>query len=103
MGHKVEIRRRVGADIVEVRLAGRLIATHQLVHGRRVEVWNPQHRRAAETIALRRDLRLVPRDEPVVEAPSLRLILDDGDYDVAEPDLGERYRINVQDDGGVSA
>jgi transposase len=103
LGHKVEIRRRVDSDMVEVRLAGRLIATHRLVNGRRVEVWDPQHRRAAESIALGRDLRLVPAVDPVVEAPSLRLVLDDGDYEVVEPDLGDRYRIDIQDDGGVSA
>ena len=36
----------------EIRLAGRLIATHRLVGGRRVDVWDPAHKHAAETLAL---------------------------------------------------
>ena len=70
LGHKVEIRRKVNGVNVEIRLAGRLIATHRLVAGRRVDVWNPEHRAAAEALALgwntdRPDLRLIAdHDEP---------------------------------------
>jgi hypothetical protein len=108
LGHKVEIRRKVNGVTVEIRLAGRLIATHRLVSGRRVDVWNPEHRAAAEALALgwktdRPDLRLIANDHdrPVVE----RLELG-GDYDVAEPDLDDRYAITIDDtidDGEVSA
>ena len=104
LGHKVEIRRKVNGVTVEIRLAGRLIATHRLVSGRRVDVWNPEHRAAAEALALdwntdRPDLRLIANDHdrPVVE----RLDLG-GDYDVAAPDLDDRYAITI-DDGEVSA
>jgi len=90
LGHKVEIRRKVNATTVEIRLAGRLIATHRLVGGRRVDVWDPEHRRAAEALALgwnrdndRPDLRLIA-NQP--EQPVERLELG-GDYDIAAPDL----------------
>ena len=104
LGHKVEIRRKVDDDNVEVRLAGRLIATHRLVGGRHVDVWDPVHRRAAEILALGwdpggPDLRLIAdRSEP---ARVERLALD-GDYDVAPPDLDDRYNVTI-DDAGVSA
>lgn len=105
LGHKVEIRRKVNGVNVEIRLAGRLIATHRLVGGRRVDVWNPEHRAAAETLALgwsgdRPDLRLIANDhddQPVAERFDLG-----GDYDVAPPDLDDRYAITI-DDGEVSA
>jgi transposase len=104
LGHKVEVRRRVDGDVVEIRLAGRLIATHRLVAGRRVDVWDPTHKQAAETLALGwdpngPDLRLV--ESKPVSASVERLELA-GDYDVEPPDLGGRYIITV-DDGEVSA
>lgn len=107
LGHKVEIRRRVDGDTVEVRLAGRLIATHRLVAGRRVDVWDPAHRQAAEALALGwdptgPDLRVIAnQSEP---DPVGRLDLS-GDYDVAPPDLGDRYAVTVDGlhDGEVSA
>lgn len=104
LGHQVEIRRKVDDDTVEIRLAGRLIATHRLVAGRRVDVWDPAHKLAAEALALGwdpsgPDLRVVEnRPEP---ATVERLDLG-GDYDVAAPDLDDRYPIGL-DDGEVSA
>jgi len=108
LGHKVQIRRPIDTDIVQIRLAGRLIATHQLIAGRRVDVWDPAHKHAAETLALgwdpkSPDLRVVanqPEPEPVE-----RLELG-GDYDVAPPDLGHRYQVDIDGDhtaGEVSA
>lgn len=110
LGHTVEIRRRVDADTVEIRLAGRLIATHRLVGGRRVDVWDPIHRQAAEALALGwdpagPDLRVVenqPEPDPVE-----RLELG-GDYDIDAPDLDNRYSITIDaldsvDDAEVSA
>lgn len=104
LGHKVEIRRRVDGDTVEIRLAGRLIATHRLVAGRRVDVWDPAHKSAAEALALGwdpagPDLRVVanqPEPDPVG-----RLDLG-GDYDVAPPDLEDRYSVDI-DGAEVSA
>jgi transposase len=110
LGHKVEIRRRVDGDTVEIRLAGRLIATHRLVTGRRVDVWDPAHRTAAEALALGwdpagPDLRVIanPAEPDTIE----RLELD-GDYDVEPPDLEDRYAVTIDgidgiDDNGVSA
>ena len=52
LGQLVEIRRPVRADRIEVRWAGRLVATHAVVAGgHSVEVWDPAHRHAAETTA----------------------------------------------------
>lgn len=104
LGHKVEIRRKVNGVNVEIRLAGRLIATHRLVGGRRVDVWNPEHRAAAEVLALgwnpdRPDLRLIANGD---EQPTVERLELGGDYDVAEPDLDDRYAITI-DDGEVSA
>ncbi len=107
LGHKVEIRRRVDGDTVEIRLAGRLIATHRLVAGRRVDVWDPAHRQAAETLALGWD----------PAGPDLRVIADQsepdaverldlgGDYDVELPDLDDRYAVTIEglNDAEVSA
>lgn len=108
LGHIVEIRRRVDGDTVEIRLAGRLIATHRLVGGRRVDVWNPSHKLAAETSALgwdrdRPDLRVVAgEDSPgTVERLDLR-----GDYDIAAPELDDRYAVTIDasdENGQVSA
>ena len=77
--------------------AGGLIATHRLVGGRRVDVWNPEHRAAAEALALgwktdRPDLRLIAdHDDEHVPA---RLELD-GDFDVDPVDLEARYPLDV--------
>jgi hypothetical protein len=93
----VEIRRKVNGVTVEIRLAGRLIATHRLVAGRRVDVWNPEHRAAAEALALgwhsdRPDLRVIADHDhqPVVE----RLDLG-GDFDVDPVDLEARYPLDI--------
>jgi len=99
LGHKVEIRRRVDGDTVEIRLAGRLIATHRLVGGRRVDVWDPAHKLAAETLALGwdlngPDLRVVANQPEPAAVERLEL---DGDYDVAPPDLDGRYTITGDD------
>ncbi len=99
LGQRVEIRCAVDSNVVEVRWAGRLIATHTLVAGRHVEVWDPAHRHAAEPAAM--------ADKP--ERPVLRLItsspegaeqLNVGDgFDVDEPDLAERYPLVVAEPG----
>jgi transposase len=93
LGQAVEVRRAVDADEIIVRWAGRTVATHRLAPAGIVEVWDPAHRRAAETAALastsRRHLRVVRTPDPA-PAPPHRLDLGAGDFDVAEPDLG-RY------------
>ena len=102
LGHKVEIRRPVDSNTVEVRLAGRLIATHRLVAGRRVDVWDPAHRQAAEALALGwnpsgPDLRVVANQPDPVGVERLEL---GGDYDVASPDLGGRYAVVIDPEPG---
>lgn len=103
LGHKVEIRRKVDGNTVEIRLAGKLIATHRLVTGRRVDVWDPTHLKAAETLALgwdpnQPDLRLITAtaDQPALVE---RLVLN-GDYDVVAPDLDDRYAITIDTEPG---
>jgi len=101
LGHMVEIRRPVDSDTVEIRLAGRLIATHHLVAGRRVDVWDPAHKQAAEALALGWDpggpnLRVVENQPEPTAVERLEL---GGDYDVAPPDLDGRYTITTDDDG----
>ena len=108
LGHMVEIRRPVDSDSVEVRLAGKLIATHRLVAGRLVDVWDPTHKLAAEAIALGwdpngPDLRVVTNQREPATVERLEL---GGDYDVATPDLDGRYTVNIDnapDAGEVSA
>ncbi len=97
LGHKVEIRRKVNGVNVEIRLAGRLIATHRLVAGRRIDVWNPEHRAAAQALALgwnsdRPDLRLIADHDDEHVAGRLEL---NGDYDVDPVDLDARYRLDI--------
>ncbi len=99
MGHKVEIRRKVNATSVEIRLAGKLIATHRLV-----EVWDPAHNQAAEALALGwvpngPDLRVVESQPEPAAVERLEL---GGDYDVAPPDLDNRYQVTINDDAEVS-
>ncbi|MBS1849226.1 MAG: IS21 family transposase [Actinobacteria bacterium] len=101
LGHKVEIRRGVDSDTVQIRLAGNVIATHRLVQGRRVDVWDPVHRQAAETAALGwdpngPDLRVIT-DEPDPEPVEIERLDLGGDYDVEAPDLGRRYPLGVED------
>jgi len=55
-GSLVEVRAPVDAGIIEIRHAGRLVATHRLDPDA-VWVWDPTHRAAAETIALNRHHR----------------------------------------------
>ena len=104
LGHMVEIRRKIDGDTVEIRLAGKLIATHRLVAGRLVDVWDPAHKLAAETLALGwdpngPDLRVVANQPKPATVERLDL---GGDYDVDPPDLGGRYTVTI-DDGEVSA
>jgi transcriptional regulator with XRE-family HTH domain len=102
LGQMVEIRRPVDSTRFEVRWAGQLIATHTLVAGRHVEVWDPTHRHAAEAAAMadrseRPVLRLVTDPDGVGAG---RLELGEG-FDVDEVDLAVRYPIDV--DGEVGA
>ena len=107
LGQMVEICRRLDYDQFEVRRAGPLTATHTLVAGLHLEVWDPAHSHTAEAAAMadrseRPVLRLVTdTDHTDTDAiGSGRLDLGEG-YDVDEVDLAVRYPIDV--DGEVGA
>ena len=105
LGQLVQIRRPVDSARFEVRWAGRLIATHTLVAGRHLEVWDPAHRHAAETTAMadqpeRPVLRLITDTADPTATGSGRLELGEG-FDVDQVDLAARYPIDV--DGEVGA
>ena len=91
VGQMVEIRQPVIGDVVEVRFVGRLVAVHRVAASGSEPQWLPEHRAAAEAIALGRHgrhLRPVGEDGPVAAAV-VGLDLGDGDYDVDTPDLDE--------------
>lgn len=90
VGHVVEGRQPVIEQVLEVRLAGRLVAVHRLAAAGSEPQWLPEHRAAAEAIALGRHgrhLRAVDDDAEARPAASAPLELGDGDYDVEAPDL----------------
>ena len=71
LGQLVECRSPLGEGLLEIRLAGKRVALHRVALSGAGPIWEPEHRRAAEQIALgrhvttRRHLRVVS-DEPVV-------------------------------------
>lgn len=101
LGQKVEIRRPVNSTRFSISWAGSVIATHTLVQGPGLDVWDPEHRFAAESAALadrpeQPILRLIT--ETAAEEPT-RLEVGEG-FDVEPPDLN-RYGLNG--DGEVIA
>jgi transposase len=85
----IEARAPVAAGVLELRFAGRLIATHRLAPTGSEPQWLPEHRVAAEAIAMgRRHLRPVADTDPAAARPVV-LELGAGDYDVAAPDLAD--------------
>jgi hypothetical protein len=88
LGQTVECRAPLGEDLLEIRLAGRRIALHRLALKGAGQIWDPEHRRAAETQALGR---------PASAGRHLRLVGDKqgpvGDYGVEGIDLS-RYDID---------
>ena len=97
LGQLVEVRRPVNSTRIEIRWAGRLVATHTVAAGgHSVEVWDPAHRHAAETTAMgngpqRPVLRLVASNPQPAD-----LALGDR-FDVDPVDLSERYPLSVDD------
>jgi hypothetical protein len=89
-GHVVEARQAVDSTLLQLRLGGRLIAEHRIAAPGSDPQWLPEHRAAAEAIALGRHgrhLRAVEA-QPPPPPPCGDLDLGDGDYDVEDPDLG---------------
>ncbi|HWI04036.1 MAG TPA: hypothetical protein VNT52_09455, partial [Acidimicrobiales bacterium] len=90
-GHIVEARQALDSALLQLRLGGRLIAEHRIAAPGSDPQWLPEHRAAAEAIALGRHgrhLRSVDPQPPMPPPCGEDLDLGDGDYDVAEPDLG---------------
>lgn len=97
LGQRVEVRRDLGDDRIVVRWANTIVAAHRIAVPGVREVWDPEHRRAAEHAALaphRAHLRVVDGTSDVETAENgaqrPRLELIGGDYDVPAPDL-DRY------------
>jgi hypothetical protein len=89
VGHIVEGRQPVVGHVLELRVGGELVAVHHVAAPGSDPQWLPEHRAAAEAIALGRHgrhLRPVEDIEIVVEPTGL-LELGAGDYDVDTPDL----------------
>lgn len=101
LGQLVEVRRKVDADELTIRCAGKPIATHQIAAAGDV-VWDATHQAATEKIALSggrsgrdsRHLRLVDDTPPLAVESVGPLCLGDGDYDVDPVDLEQRYGID---------
>ncbi len=87
VGQMIEARQPVATDVLELWFAGRLIATHRLAAAGSEPQWLPEHRAAAEAIALGRHGRHLRRVVDVAERAIVRLDLGAGDYDVEDPDL----------------
>lgn len=97
VGQLVEVRQPVASTVLEVRSAGRLVATHTLAPAGSDAQWLPEHRKATETAALARhhSLGRPPTTGPTVPPPTPEvadtgLDLGAGDYEIAPVDLA-RY------------
>lgn len=89
IGHKVACREEVDSGVLTITWAGQDVGRHQLVPSGSPDVWDPDHRTAAEAAALGRTrpaLRLVGATELTPRPPD-----PFADYDVEAPDLADRY------------
>ena len=88
------------------RLAGRLVATRCLVAEGHVDVWDAEHRRAAEALALgwKTDRCDLPVIESAEESASVERLELNGDYDIDPRNLNDRYSVTIDalSNGGVS-
>jgi hypothetical protein len=87
-GQLVEARAAVDSGLLQLRLGGALVAEHRIVAAGSDPQWLPEHRAAAEAIALGRHGRRHLRPVATEPAPAgTHLELGEGDYDVEVPDL----------------
>jgi transposase len=89
IGQLVSVREEVGSGELTVTWATTEVGRHRIAPAGSSEVWDPVHRRAAETAALGRTrpaLRLVTDGPPVPRPPDPY-----AGYDVDAPDLADRY------------
>jgi hypothetical protein len=101
LGQMVEVRRELSDDRIIVRWANTIVASHRIAAKGTREVWDPEHRGAAERGALaahgRADLRVIAGADDHEAAQNRserpRLELIGGDYEVAAPDLA-RYALD---------
>ena len=87
LGQLVEVRRAVGAQRIELRWAGRLVAAHTVAAGRGADVWDPAHRQAAEAAALSQRPR----------RPRLRLVAARAAPEPGRVDVGEGFDVEPLD------
>ena len=90
VGQLVEGRQPVVGGVLELRLGGELVAVHRVAAAGADPQWLPEHRAAAEAVALGRHgrhLRPVDDIETAAAEPAVVLELGDGDFDVEAPDL----------------
>lgn len=98
LGQKVQIRRPVDSNRFTISWAGEVIATHTLVEGSNLDVWDPEHRFAAQAAALndnhdRPVLRLISNTPPEL---ATKLEVGEG-FDVEAVDLAARYPLGIDD------
>jgi transposase len=89
IGQKVTCREEVDQGELSITWANRPVGIHRVVASGSPDVWDPEHRAAAEKAALGRTrpaLRVVGPEEPLPRAGDLY-----ADYDVEVPDLTNRY------------
>lgn len=89
IGQKVACREEVDAGELTITWAGQEVGRHQVVPSGSPDVWDPEHRKAAEAAALGRTrpaLRLVADDQPLPRPADPY-----AGYDVEAPDLEHRY------------
>jgi transposase len=95
-GKVIEVRQPIGYQVIELRFLGQMVALHHLVEKGSAPQWLPEHKSAAEAIVLgRRRFGVV---EPVALGSAMTLDLEEGDYDVALPDLAAMGTIGPHPD-----
>jgi transposase len=99
-GKLVEVRQPVGYNVIELRFLGQLEAVHFLAPQGAAPQWLPEHKSAAEAAVLgRRRLSALAEVPVTMDAAAVRLVdLEEGDYDVAVPDLAEMGAIGPHPD-----
>jgi transposase len=90
VGWQVEVRRPVASERVEIAAGGKLVAVHRRARKGSDPVWIPEHRSAAERLAMSREDRPRRRLAAASGADGQQLWLPHSDYDVEIPDLS-RY------------
>ncbi len=90
-GKVVEVRQPIGYNVIELRSLGQLVALHFLVPKGSEPQRLPEHKSATEAIVLgRRRLSALSDASVVAGNVAVTMVdLEEGDYDVAVPDLAE--------------